>query len=112
MNVGRGMVFVQAQDDAEPAHKLLLASGQEFGGLRVDGLSPEPVREALERGGAGPFLAAGDVQGQNADHSRGLGLGCPGDDAIRKCTAGLERVKLAHGGRSGPFGYQGSGVPS
>ena len=41
------MVSVQADDDAEDAHELLHPCGQEFSGLRVDGLSPEHVDKVV-----------------------------------------------------------------
>ena len=78
MNVRRDMVFVQAQDDAERAHKLLLASGQEFGGLCVDGLSPEHIHEVLQRPGLGYRPDSEKVGKMERGHSLRVGLDGPG----------------------------------
>jgi hypothetical protein len=60
------MGLVQSRDDTEPVDKLLLASGQKFGDLRVDGLSPEHVGKVLQRRDAKPQLVVGDMERHEA----------------------------------------------
>ena len=96
MNVRRAMVFVQVQDDAEPADKLLHASGQMFGGLRVDGLSPEHVGEVLQRQGAELQLVVGDIERQEAGGFGDVLLAGASKELVRQVELGASILWRCH----------------